>query len=141
MSLFCSKVEAAVVSWKVSEKNTKLAKTKMFNLQPDRIVLTRQTICNKKSESKCDPNSSQETAFDCNGACHSFYHCNINVNPKNDPTELISLSAIWYFFLQFFSCLTCKRGRFQWWSKSKIITRWLRSNAMQWMSPSCVVIW
>ena len=62
----------------------------MFNLQPDRIVLTRQTICNKKS--KCDPNSSQETAFDCNVL--AIPSTNINVNPKNGPTELISLSGI-----------------------------------------------
>ena len=64
----------------------------MFNLQPDRIVLTRRTICNKKSESKCDPNSSQETAFDCNVL--AIPSTNINVNPKNGPTELISLSGI-----------------------------------------------
>ena len=52
MSILCSKVGAAVVSWKVLEKKHKtFAKTKMFNLQPDRIVLTRQTVCNKKSES------------------------------------------------------------------------------------------
>ena len=69
MSLFCSKVEAAVVFLKSFRKKHKtFAKTKMFNLQPDRIVLTRQTICIKKS--KCDPNSSQEIVFDCNGGCH-----------------------------------------------------------------------
>ena len=36
---------------KFQKKHKTFAKTKMFNLQPDRIVLTRQTICNQKSKS------------------------------------------------------------------------------------------